>query len=283
MAHKLVLAQIKTSIPTLSSKEQIIARYILENPREASRCTIRELSAKLNMADSTIFKFCTKFGYTGFRSFRNDLLAEEFDPQISVHEKISPDDTSYSIAQKVFQSSIQSLNDTLLMIEEKELDRAVNLLIDAQSISFYGSGGSNIVAFDAYQKFLRSPIPCWHSVDQDIQLMQAAQLTEKDAAIIVSHSGLTKHSLDVASVLKQAGCKIIVLTSYRDQPLSEQADVTLISASEETGYRSESLSTRIAQLALIDVLFTAVMFNKSNVSESLYKMRSAINLTKLEN
>ena len=42
-------------------------------------------------------------------------------------------------------------------------------------------------------------------------------------------------------------------------------------------------SSRIAQLALIDSLYTTVMFRKPGVPESLHAIRSAISLIKLDN
>ena len=69
-----------------------------------------------------------------------------------------------------------------------------------------------------------------------------------------------------------------------DRPrLAELADVILLSSSEETGYRSESLSSRIAQLAIVDSLFTIVMFaSQDQAKEPLRRIRNAISPTKEE-
>jgi len=60
------------------------------------------------------------------------------------------------------------------------------------------------------------------------------------------------------------------------------SDITFVSTSEETAYRSESLASRYPQLAIIDSLYTSLMFHLSDSGESLHKMRAAINLTKEE-
>ena len=49
---------------------------------------------------------------------------------------------------------------------------------------------------------------------------------------------------------------------------------------EETGYRSESLSSRYPQLAIIDSLYTTLMFRNPNASESLSRIRTIISTTK---
>lgn len=277
-----VTLQIKSMYRDFSKKESLIADFILKNPKNVSRMTISEIASEVGLAGSTVFQFTRKLGYKGFRDFRNDLLTEEFDPSISVHENVSPDDDSLSIARKVFSSSTQSLQDTLALLDKRDLDRACDVIVNAETLTFYGIGGSNIVAFDAYHKFLRSPIRCQYATDLHVQIMQASLMTERDCAIIITHTGLTKDTIKLAHMVKQTGAKIVLITSYPSSDLAKLADVTLVSVSEETGYRSESLASRIAQLAIIDTLFTMAMFKADNVAGTLHRIREAINSTKQE-
>lgn len=282
MARNTVLLKIKSLMPSLSTKEQSIANFVLEDPRFASRMTINEMAAQLGMADSTVFKFTKKLGYRGFRDFRTDLLAEEFDPQISIHENVTPEDTPVVVAQKIFHSSAKSLHDTLSLLNEHDLEQAIGFMLGASRISLYGCGESGVIALDAYQKFLRSPIPCHFITDTHMQLMQAAQLTPDDCAIVISHTGATREMIEIARIAHEARARVILITSYPSQHISEYADVVFVSTSDETGYRPESLSCRFAQLAIIDTLYTALMFRVQGTAESLRKIREAINLTKVD-
>lgn len=277
-----VLLKIKSSAIAFTPKEQRIAQFILGNPIKASRMTISEMSDELGLADSTIFKFAKHLGYQGFRDFRDDLLADAFDPQVSIHENIGADDDVAAVARSVFQSSIKSLEDTLRVQQEDSLARAVDILLSSKRISFHGCGESNAVAYDSYQKFLRSPISVQFAQDFHLQLMQASLMGPTDCAIIISHTGLTKEMIRLAQIVKETGAHTIVITSYPSEHLASYADVVLVSISDETGYRSESLSSRIAQLALVDTLYTAMMFRMPKVSETLHKMRRAIATTKVE-
>lgn len=277
---KLVL---KSSYNDLSKKERTIASYILKDPKSASRLTINEMAQALNVATSTVFQFTRKLGYAGFRDFRNDLLAEEFDPVISIHENVTPDDDALGIAQKVFTSSIKSLQDTSSLLTRESLGLAAEILTASSCVTFFGMGGSNVVAFDAYHKFMRSPLRCQYGSDLHIQLMQASLMTERDCAVVITHTGLTKETLNMAKVSHDAGARIISITSYPSTPLKQLSDVMFISASEETGYRSESLSSRISQLAIIDSLFTEIMFQTEHqAKDSLRRIRHVIASTKQE-
>lgn len=127
---------IKSSYQDLSKKERAIADFILKNPKKVSRMTLNEIAQELDIATSTVFQFTRKLGYSGFRDFRNDLLAEEFDPTISIHENVSSTDSSLGVAQKVFASSIKSLKETSNLLVEDTLDQAIELLIHADVVTF---------------------------------------------------------------------------------------------------------------------------------------------------
>lgn len=278
-----ITLKIRTLYRDLSKKERAIADFILEDPKKVSRMTINEIANIVGIATSTVFQFTRKLGYSGFRDFRTDLLAEEFDPAISIHENISPEDTPLSIAYKVFGSSVQSLQDTSSLLDNDLLSRAAKLIEQADCVTFFGLGGSNVVAYDGYHKFLRSPIRCQYGTDFHIQLMQASLMTERDVAVITTHSGLTTDTLKIAQTVESTGASSIAITSYPSPQLIDLVDVILLSASEETGYRSESLSSRIAQLAIIDSLFTIVMFGtEDRANDSLRRIRHVIGATKEE-
>ena len=168
------------------------------------------------------------------------------------------------------------------MIREDDLEKALQFLTSARIVSFYGCGESAVVALDAYQKFLRSPISCHFIMDSHMQLMHASLTQPEDCAFVVTHTGVTKEMLAIARMVKSAGGKVIVITSYPNAKISEYADVTFVSTSEETGYRSESLSSRYPQLAIIDSLYTTLMFRNPNASESLSRIRTIISTTKVD-
>lgn len=281
MNSKSIKIRIKTNYRNFTKKEKIIADYIISNMKKASKMTISEIALELGFADSTIFQFTKKLGYKSFRDFRNDLLFEEYDPEISVHENIKSTDDFIEMTKKVFDSSIKSLNDTKSLLNNELLQKACEILLSSNSVSFFGVGGSNVVSFDAYHKFLRSPLHVQYASDYHIQLMQASLLTDKDCAVVITHTGLTKETIKIVETAKNNNAKVILITSYLSSELKKLSDVVFISVSEETGYRSESLSSRIAQLAIIDSLFTIIMFRtQKEANESLYKVRSVINTTK---
>jgi DNA-binding MurR/RpiR family transcriptional regulator len=274
--------QIKTLYKDLSLKEQAIADYILENPSKVSHSSISDLSNELGIADSTFFQFTKKLGYNGFKDFKMAMLMQENDfSAISIHENIQKSDNELTMAQKVFDSNMTTLTDTKNLLKEEDLKLAAAMINQSNRLFFFGVGGSEIVATDAYHKFLRSPITVFHSSDYHIQLMEASLLTPDDCGIFISHTGKSRETIELAQVAKNNGAKIIVITSHAASPLAKLGDVVFISISEETEFRSEALASRIAQLSIMDSLYVILMFiNRDKAQQSIAKIRRSISKIK---
>ncbi len=270
--------QIKSMYKDFSPKEQAIADYVLKNPSKVSHSSISDLANELEIADSTFFQFTKKLGYNGFKDFKMSMLMQENDlPAISIHENIQKNDNELTMAQKVFDSNISTLTDTRKLLKEQDLKQAANMIGSSKRLFLFGVGGSEIVATDAYHKFLRTSSSVFHSTDYHIQLMEASLMTEEDCAIIISHTGRSKETIYIAESAKETGAKIIVVTSQANSPLAKLGDVVFISISEETEFRSEALASRIAQLSIIDSLYVILrFFNQKKSQDSISKVRRVI-------
>ncbi|MDT2392520.1 MurR/RpiR family transcriptional regulator [Enterococcus avium] len=270
--------QIKSMYKHFSPKEQAIADYILKNPNKVSHSSISDLSAELGIADSTFFQFTKTLGFNGFKDFKMALLKQENDlTAVTIHENVQKDDSELTMAQKVFDSNMTTLTYTKKLLKEEDLKKAVKMISESRRLYFFGVGGSEIVATDAYHKFLRSPISVGHSTDYHIQLMEASLLTDEDCALFISHSGKSKETIHMAEAVKKAGTKVIIITSQANSPLAKLGDVVFISISEEIEFRSEALASRIAQLSIIDSLYVILMFyNSKNAQETISKVRKVI-------
>lgn len=276
------LARIKTHYAKFSDKEKMIADYILEHPEKIIHTSINQFAEDLGIADSTVFRFCKRIGFKGYQAMKIALASEIVTPIKDIHETINEEDDIRTVSEKVFRTNIKTLEDTLQLLGGGGFEKAVDAIVKANRVEFFGSGGSGIIAMDGYHKFIRSGIPVLFNSDSHIQLMSASLLTEKDVAILISHSGTTKDIIQVLQILKGNGVKTISITNFAKSPLSEGADIALYTVAEETDYRSEALSSRIAQLSILDSLYVNVMIAKKEASqESLHKMRKAISVKRI--
>ncbi|WML38385.1 MurR/RpiR family transcriptional regulator [Neobacillus sp. OS1-2] len=276
------LGKIRSNYARLSEKEKKVADYILENPERMIHNTINEVAEDLNVADATVFRFCKRIGFKGYQAMKIALASEIMKPIQQIYEEIGENDTEKTVADKIFQSNIRTLENTLHILDEASIKKAVSLLMQANRVEFYGTGGSNAVAIDAFHKFVRTGIKAFAFIDSHFQLMSASQLCAQDVAVVISHSGTNKDTLNIIKMAKKNGAKTIGITGFPKSPICQYSDVALFTSSEETEYRSEALSSRIAQLSLIDALYVNIMvLNKEKAKHSLEKVREAISDTRM--
>ncbi|AYV65539.1 MULTISPECIES: MurR/RpiR family transcriptional regulator [Niallia] len=276
------LGKIRSYYARLSEKEKKIADYILENPEKIIHSTINELAEDLGVADATVFRFCKRIGFKGYQAMKIALASEVIEPIQQIHEEINENDSVKTVTEKVFKSNVRTLENTLEILNGHSIQKAVEFLLQANRVEFYGTGGSAVIAMDAFHKFVRTGIKAFSFVDSHFQLMSSSQLSEKDVAVIISHSGTNKDTINIMKTAKNNGAKTIGITGYPKSPIGQNTDVALFTSSEETEYRSEALSSRIGQLSLIDALYVNVMIlNKNVANQSLERIRNAISDTRI--
>ena len=94
--------------------------------------------------------------------------------------------------------------------------------------------------------------------DNHMQCIASTLLKPGDVCVAISHSGSSIDIVDAATLAKDFGATIICMTNIGRSPLSDVADIRLDTASKETEYHIIALSSRIAQLTIIDSLYTAL-------------------------
>lgn len=256
--------------------ERKIAGYIKDNMDKAVHCTLLELADLIGVSDATVVRFCKGLGYKGFQEFKICAAMETIPSGQQYHPKLQKDDGPEQICQKVFTTEITALQRTLQALDMEVIAQVGKILSQAVRISFAGTGASMMVCKDVHHKFLQVGIHVSAAEDKDIQLMEAALLHPGDVLFAVSHSGNNLHVLHAAELGRSCGATVVALTSPGKNSLAQIADYTITTISEETIFRSEAASTRLAQLAVFDSLIAIVAFQDYDSSfQSIYKIRTA--------
>lgn len=274
---KTLLERIHENFETMGSTDKKISEYILANTEEVPRISIVTLGKKLHIANSTIYKYAKRLGYSGFPDLKVALLTEQIDSNPFLYGEITPNLSTSTIIKRIFNANIHSIQETEKTLDANILDTVADLMVSANKILFIGIGGSASITLDTYQTFLRAPLNCIYVPDLHMQLMNASILENNDIAFIISHTGTNRDIIHVARVAKEAGAKVIVLTTYPASPITKYADYILISNLTEQKNKPESISVRLSQLAIIDTLFVLVQIrDEGRTIERLKKTRSSV-------
>jgi DNA-binding MurR/RpiR family transcriptional regulator len=243
---------------SLRTAEQRVADFILKAPEELIHLTVTELAEKTQTSESTVVRLCQKIGYKGYQEFKIMLARDLVGPTETIYEQIGPHDSLPALKTKVFQANAQALKDTIEVLSDGELERAVRAIAGCRKLEIYGIGGSAPLALDAYHKFMRLGIAAVWLDDSDLMAMSSSLLGVGDVALGISHTGASRDVCDAMENARRSGATTICITHRASSPLTKVAAIKLYTAAQETAFGSDAMSSRIAQLSIIDTLYAGV-------------------------
>ncbi|MUG45796.1 MurR/RpiR family transcriptional regulator [Paenibacillus woosongensis] len=253
-----IFTSIHSKYNNLTNTEKKVADYVLENAASVVYMSITDLADACNVGESSIFRFCKSLSYKGYQEFKialaHSITVDNEIPQLT--DQVLMDDSIDQVASKVLSSNISALNETFNLLNIEKIDQAIDYLIGADRILFFGVGSSLITAMEAKVKFMRITNKAECTFDSHLQMMSAALMSERDVAVIISYSGSTKDNIEVAKKAKERGATVISITRFVKSPLTSYSDLTLLCGANEGPLQGGSLSAKISQLYLLDVLYT---------------------------
>lgn len=253
------LAMLSEMITKLPPSEAKIADFILKHPQEAITLTAKELGKKSTTSGAAVIRLCKSLGLSGFQELKMRIAGDLMKNKIEGFRDIEPNESKASIIEKMTNNSIQTIRETAEMLRTDELTKAVNALIKAKSIIFFGVGGSSIIALDAQQKFLRINKQATAFSDIHMAATLVANANQDDVVVGISFSGNTLEVAKIIELANKKNVKTISITKYGSSLVSDLASIKLFnSATKEATFRSGATSSRIAQLHVIDILFMCV-------------------------
>lgn len=242
----------------LPPAEKRVADAVLEDPDLAMRTPMARLARRAEVSEPTVVRFCRSLGLDGFQAFKLALAQglAQGTPFVSPH--VDETDDAGALIHKVFRGSAAAIVEAATGIDADQTARAVEILAAAKRITFFGVGGSGIVAMDAAHKFLRLDVPSIAYTDFVLQRMAAAGMTSEDAVLAVSNTGQTKSLVTSVSLARENGAHVVAITAPRSRLAAESRAVVAIEPCEDFETFTP-MASRLIHLAAVDLLATGVL------------------------
>ncbi len=275
-----VLARIDSLWPSLGPAGQRIAQFIAEHPQEVVHMSVSEVAARTRSSEGSVVGLCKNLGATGFQQVKITLAQELVQPVQFIHEDLMKQDSVETTVRKIFQSNVQTLQDTQASLDVAAMAQAVKLLRKAKRIEIYGIGSAATIAEDAHYRMLRIGLNVKVVVDSHVQAISAALTGPGVVTLTISHSGSTHETVLATRLAKEAGATTICITNFGKSPLQAFSDLTLFTMARETNFRTEAMTSRLAQLAIIDALIACLAL--SDYEKSVETLRKTFDVLSLK-
>ena len=241
---------IKQKYSSMTGAEKKIADIILADPQKAVGSTLVYIAAKADVSQGSVVNFAVKLGFSGFSQMKINIAGH-------IEDSTGKRDTALGGIHQIMNNRIESAYDSFKSTSDTigaQMTRAADLLLNAEDILVTGLAHSAPVANDFAIRLMQIGLNASVQTDPLIASLKSAQMSEKAAAVVISHSGRTKEVLDIAGTAKTAGAKLVCISSYTDSPLTQMGDACLIAVSKEALHYREAVTARLTQLLICDTL-----------------------------
>lgn len=266
--------KVKSIFDQLSNAERNAAQYFLNNANSIFDKPIAVLAKESQTTQAAWVRFCKSLGFKGLKELKKSFFVQIQMPasentyeNYTVYSDINGYKSVEEISTNVMQSGICAITDTVKLIDSATMEKAAKSIMKAHSVKLFGVSASALVAEDFYYKLLRIGKNACFSKDSHVQLTYAANISPADAAVIISHSGATAEIIEILDAVKKRGAVGIAVTRFSKKNYLNNADIILYSSAPEIYRRSGAMSSRIAQLTVIDVLFSTIAHQNYQVIE----------------
>ena len=268
----------------LTPAEQQLGQGVLALGERVHDLTIKELARAAAVSVPTVHRFCRKLGLTGFKELKVELArasaAEAGGAPVDINFPFSPGEEAGGVAAHIRALYEATLRDTRELLDDAELERAADLLAGAQRIDIYTQSHNLFPAQMLCERLLSvgREVTC-HERDER-QIRQALASDERDAAVMISYSGLNPHLRRLAPVLAERRVPVVFVGTPAAHRRNPGLDVYLaVSDREDLQDRITQFASHVGVQYVLDTLF-ACMFSRA-YEKNLAFLRASLPYTRL--
>ncbi|OOM09221.1 MurR/RpiR family transcriptional regulator [Clostridium saccharobutylicum] len=256
-----VYKKIAEKMPNMSKAQEKIAKYILSHPNSIPFLTVEKLANLSGVSIATVTRFVIFLGYKGYPDFLKDTQ-ESMQQQVNKVER-----RKQNVCDKekdiygIFEDDLINIKSTMEDLNLYELDKAVNLLINAKKIYIVARGSSSALAIflKYYLDLMFNNISLIESIEQIPK--QISKFSGEDVVIGISFERYARSTVEIYAHLKKRGASTIAITDNMLSPLIPYSDTTLTAISKGTSL----IKSFVAPLSLINSLIMSLEEEKKDL------------------
>ena len=220
----------------------VVGACMLEQRTNLQNFSMQQIADATYTSRPTLVRIAKKLGYSGW----NELVKKYVDEchyyeshfaHISPNHPFEKGDSPSAIVDKVGHVMVESILDTMDMLDTDELTHAAALLARSHRIAMLCISPNSILAELFQRKMMQIGVHI-ELIQQSEQFFHAQSLSQQDCAIVISYSGNNPNRAPMRCLpcLKEHKVPIIAITSAGDNLLRNQADYVLTMSSREKLY-----------------------------------------------
>lgn len=259
-----------------------IAMIILDHRKDLYKLSMADIADLSATSKATVVRFAKTLGYTGWKEFRKDFLAEmqylnSQDGLIDANYPFESGSSTEDTARAICQLMEQSAHETLQKMDFQMIDRAVSLIVRANKIVIFSVSPHIYTA----KLFARKMM----TIQKNVQVCTAREmgitvrtLTSRDLAILVSYAGNNPQMepMNLAEYLISNKIPTVVITSEGTNYLRNRfSNVLTIPSRENLFTKIATFASEEAEQLIYNTLFACCfgLHYEENDAQKLHTAR----------
>lgn len=266
----MLLESIDAAYSGFSKGQRAIAAYIRANYDKAAFMTAAKLGQTVGVSESTVVRFATEIGCDGYPELQRSLQEMIRNRLTSVqrmevaNERLGGSD----VLTKVLHTDINTIRETLELIDKQMFTDAVADIIKAKKIFIMGVRSSGAIAgfMSFYFTHIFGDVRNVDTASTSAIFEQILRIGEGDVFIAITFSRYSRRTLKAAAFAKNSGAKVIAITDSMASPIAALADHVLVAKSDMASF----VDSLVAPLSVVNAMIVAIGLQKSTEISKTY-------------
>ncbi|PLR87211.1 MurR/RpiR family transcriptional regulator [Bacillus sp. V33-4] len=225
--------KIRKQFNELTKKEKLVAKYIVDFPKEVAFQTAKQLGIASNTSDTTVIRLSYSLGYSGYSELQKEIqatLLQESSPTTDPIEDFRSTTKSLkdiNLIQYVIEHDSAYIRATLEQLDYNQYKKAVDLLIASEKrivIGFRSSYGlANWLTFSLNTVVGDTLLYRGEIEDANYIL---SQIDDKTLVVAISFPRYTQETFSFVKAAKKKGAMVLAITDDKLSPIGQSADIS---------------------------------------------------------
>ena len=274
VTHLLGLIEMKLS--SMSKGQKLIAHFIEHHYDQAAFLTASKLGELVGVSESTVVRFATEIGYSGYPELQKAMQEMIKDKLTSVQriEVTAAKIENNDVLETVLNQDIQKIRHTIEETSRDDFKRAVNSIINAEHIYIYGARSASALAnfLGHYFGLIFDNVHIITNASRSGVYESLFRISEKDALIGISFPRYSKVAVNAMSFAHSRGSSTISITDNMLSPLVPHSTSVLIARSD----MASVVDSLVAPLSLINALIVATVIEKKDDVKATFEALESV-------
>lgn len=273
-----IITRINDHYGKMSKSQKMIATYIYDHYDQAVFMTAAKLGDTVGVSESTVVRFASCVGYSGYPEFQKDL-EEWVQNKINSVQKIDAKygrSTQSEIVTSVLNADIEKITDTIDNLDPAAFETAVNTILKARNIYIMGIRSCAPLAdfLHFYLNMIRGNVILLRTTSVSETFEQMIRIDENDAMIGISFPRYSMRTLKAMEFANDRNAKVIAITDSVHSPMNLYSSCNLLARSDMVSI----VDSLVAPLSLINALVVAMCLKRpEEVTKNLKELENAWN------